>query len=263
MVAALATLVMLNAEPGYSLVVSRRVGVEAGRAIELTAELAQALEAEPSRPLGALVPVPEAAATLAKAGFPDSAVCNGAVACVASLAKVSGLTRLVALQLVKVGAELTVDASVVDGASGRAVAVLTRTMKLRDVSEGLRAFSAELTALASEIPPAEVVAPDAPTAVTLTPEPRPPGVTLASGLPTGRKVALGLGAGAVAALVVGIVLGVVALGLANALSAFDPRYEAHAAAARRTGVGADVVYGTAGALAIGAVLTWFLAPPSP
>jgi len=275
MLLTLLTISVLHAGPEYSVIVARRLGVDAKKAAELATECATALEAQGASPLGTLVPVDEAASRLAAAGFPDAAVCNGASACVASLARVSGLTRMVSLQLVKIGADLAIDASVVEGDSGQSVAAVTRTVKLKAAPAGLRELAAQLLArvpaLKPQAPPqptpvAEHLPDDAPKNTTLTPDPgpppQPPLVSAAPTLPVGRKVAIGLAAGAVIALGVGIGLGVSALSQSKTLSALDPLYADKAAATQRTANIADASYGTAGALAIGAGLAWFLSPPA-
>ena len=256
MLLALATLALLGAGPDYSVVVARRLGLEPKRAAELATSFAEALEQQPAHPLGTLLPVDEAAVVLERAGFPDTSVCNGSAACVSSLARVSGLSRIVALQLVKVGTELAIDVSVVEGSSGRILGVVTRSVKLKTASDALFELAAELV---TKLPAPS----DAPTEIALTPEPPPPpSVELTPpSLPTGRKVALGLGGGAVVALGIGVGLGVSALEQSKALSAADPRFEERAAAARSTALGADLTYGLAGALAVGALVTWLVSSP--
>ncbi len=257
MLLALATLALFGAGPDYSVVVARRLGVDPQRASELAVAFAAALEAQPTNPLGTLLPVDEAASSLERAGFPDPSVCNGSAACVSSLARVSGLSRIVALQLVKVGTELAIDASVVD-ASGKILGVVTRSVKLKTAPDALPELAAELI----ERLPAPS---DAPVEVVLTPPPpaeTPPSVALAPPpFPTGRKVALGVGGGAVVALGIGVGLGVSALDQSRALSAADPRFEERAAAARSTALAADLTYGLAGALAVSAAITWLVSHP--
>ena len=254
MLLALATLSLLGAGPDYSVVVARRLGLEPKRATELATSFADALEHQPTHPLGTLLLLDEAAATLERAGFPDTTVCSGSAPCVSSLARVSGLARIVALQLVKVGSELAIDVSVVD-ASGRILGVVTRSVKLKTANDELSSLAAELI---SKLPPPA----DAPVEVKLTPPTPPPTVEVTPPpFPTGRKVALGLGGGAVVALGVGVGLGVSALGQSKALSPLDPQFENKAAAARGTALGADLTYGLAGALAVSALVAWLISPP--
>jgi len=253
MLLALATLSVLGASPDYSVVVARRLGLEPKRATELATSFADALEHQPTHPLGTLLPVDEAAAALERAGFPDTTVCSGSAPCVASLARVSGLARIVALQLVKVGSELAIDVSVVD-VSGKILGVLTRSVKLKGANDELPALAAELIA---KLPPPA----DAPVEVKLTPPTPPPAVEVtAPAMPVGRKVALGLGGGAVVALGVGVGLGVSALGQSKALSPLDPQFENKAAAARSAALGADLSYGLAAALALSALVAWLFTP---
>ena len=272
MLLALATLSLLGAGPDYSVVVARRLGLDSKRAAELASSFAQALEQDSSHPLGELFPVDEAGEALKKAGFPDTSVCNGSSACVSSLARVSGLKRIIALQLVKIGSDLAIDASVVEADSGKILGAVTRTVKLKSSSAELIGLAAELlqkfSRSAPPTPPVAVVKQDdAPTKVDLAPSaalpaPEPVAVTPPS-LPTGRKVALGLGGGAVAVLGVGIGLGVSALGQSKSLSAIDSKFEEKAAAARGTALAADLSYGAAGALAVGALVAWLVSPVAP
>ncbi|MDP1828945.1 MAG: hypothetical protein Q8L48_37130 [Archangium sp.] len=260
------TLSLINATPDYSVVVARRLGVDARRAAELSAVFAQALEKDTTHPLGQLLPVGEATEQLKQAGFPDTSVCNGSAACVSSLARVSGLKRIVALQLVKVGSDLAVDASVVEGEAGRILGSVTRTVKLKTADGELEPLARELLSkVAKATPELVAVKSDAPKNVDLTPPPPLPPpeveVTPAPGLTTGRKVALGLGGGAVVALGVGIGLGASALSQSNALSAIDPQFEEKAAAARGTALAADLGYIAAGSLAVGALVAWLVSPP--
>jgi hypothetical protein len=261
MLLALATMSLLGAGADYSVVVARRLGLDPARAAELADLFAQGIEKAPTHPLGRLLAVEEATAKLKAAGFPDTSVCSGSAACVSSLARVSDLKRIIALQLVKIGGDLAVDASVVEGEAGRILGTVTRTVKLKSPTDELNALALELVA---KLPKIEVAASDAPAQTDLTPPPTPPEqveLTPPARLPTGRKVALGLGAGALAGLGVGIALGASALGQSQSLSAIDPKFEEKAAAARGTALGADLSYVGAGALAIGAVIAWFASPP--
>jgi hypothetical protein len=250
---------LLAASPEASVVVARRIGLEAKRGEELAQQLTDALRARDAASIGALVDVSIAVERLAAAGFPDTAVCNGAATCVASLAKVGVFRRLVALQLVKLGAELAVDASVVDGDTGQVLAAITRTVSLKTSAEEWAALAAELTRKLSAL--------DAPIAVVLPGDPAdarpkndPPEVHQAPGLGVGRKVALGFGGGAVVALGVGIGLGVSAAAQASQLSVLDPMYAQRVAGARGTALGADLSYVTAGAFAVTALLLWLFTP---
>ncbi|MCC6333921.1 MAG: hypothetical protein IT380_08020 [Myxococcales bacterium] len=268
---------VLAASDQYSLVVARRLGVDAQRAQELTASLGVELKDLSAPALGKEVPLTELADTLSKAGFPDTAVCNGAAACVASLAKLSGLGRLVAVQLVKIGTSVAMDVSVVDSASGKTLAAATRSVPLKTPRKELEALAKELV---GKLPPPEVAkvepAPvkpppppdDTPKETSLVPKqpppPEPPVVVAeAPGMPTGRKVALGLGAGAVVSLGVGIGLGASVLAQSSSLSALDPQYEQKASAVKGQALGADLAYGLAAGLAVAAIVTWFMSPPEP
>ncbi|MBL8918261.1 MAG: hypothetical protein JNJ54_05335 [Myxococcaceae bacterium] len=265
------TLALLAAAPESSVVVARRIGLDAARAQELAQQLASALEQQADSPLGAVLPTASANARLAKAGFPDTAVCNGAAACVASLAKVSGFERLVSLQLVKLGGDLAVDASVIDGRTGQSLAVVTRTIKAKALSTELSALAVELV---SKLPAvatraaATVPAPtDQPVKRAEPPPPPPPlepAVTAAAApaLPTGRIVALGLGGAAVVSIGVAIALGVSAVGQSNQLSVLDPSYAMRVASVRQSALFADVSWAAAGAFAVAALATWLLTPSS-
>lgn len=272
----LALVVTLAASDQYSVVVARRLGVDPARAQELVAGFAVELKDLPSSSLGREVAIADVAKKLADAGFPDTSVCNGAAACVASLAKLSGLARLVAVQLVKIGGSVAMDVSVVDSATGKTLAAATRSVSLKTPRKDLEALAKELVAklpapvATVEAPPLESTPtkppPDAPVQPALTPEPPPsPPIVVAEapGMPTGRKVALGLGGAAVVSLAVGIGLGASALSQSNSLSALDPDYEAKAAAVKGQALGADLAYGAAAGLAIAAVVTWFVSGPAP
>lgn len=258
---------LLCASPEASVVVARRLGLDAARGAELAQQLTAALEQQPGSRLGALVPVTEATSRLTKAGFPDTAVCNGAAACVASLAKVGGFERLVALQLVKLGADLAIDASIIDGRTGASLAVVTRTVKLKAIGDELTALAAELMGKLPAKPVAEVAPPDRPPSTDPSPPPPPPldetavTATAARPLSTGRLVAIGLGSAAIVSLGVGIGLGVSALSQSNQLSVRDPEYASRVAAVRQTALFSDVGYGAAAAFAVAALVTWLLAPP--
>jgi hypothetical protein len=261
-------LVLLTATPESSVVVARRIGLDATKGVELAQQLVTALEQQPGKPLGAVLPVSEANERLAKAGFPDTAVCNGAAACVASLAKVSGFARLVSLQLVKLGGDLAIDASVIDGRTGQSLAVVTRTVKAKALTAELSALAAELLAklpasapapVASTTPPPDTT--EAPPTPPLLPAVEPVVVTApARAMPTGRVVALGLGGAAVVSLGVGLGLGVSAMNQSNQLSVLDPAYGARVAAVRQAALGADISYVLAGAFAVAALVTWLLTP---
>mgnify|MGYP001606817925 CR=1 FL=1 len=265
------TLSLINATPDYSVVVARRLGVDAKRAAELSTVFARAVEKDTTHPLGQLLPADEATELLKKAGFPDTSVCNGSAACVSSLARVSGLKRIIALQLVKVGSDLAVDASVVEGDVGRILGSVTRTVKLKSATDELDGLARDLLAKLPKVAPVVVAATpeikpgDAPKNVDLTPPPPlppPEVVEQPPGLTTGRKVALGLGGSAVVALGIGIGLGASALTQSNALSAIDPQFNEKAAAARSTALGADLGYIAAGSLAVGALVAWLVSPPA-
>ncbi|MHB8876891.1 MAG: hypothetical protein ACYC8T_24605, partial [Myxococcaceae bacterium] len=232
----LVALSALGATPEYSVVVARRIGVDAKRSAELSGELARALEKQSSHPLGNLVSVTDTAARLAKAGFPDPATCSGAAACVANLVRVSGLARLVSLQLVKVGGELAIDASIIEGETGRSLVAVTRTANLKNPGAELEALAAELIRkLPVPQPLAAAALPsDAPAEVRLTPQDasQPPLLAASPGLAGGQKLALGLGAGALVALAVGVGMGASAMGQSSALTPRDPLLAEKQAAAR-------------------------------
>lgn len=262
------TLSLLGATPEYSVIVARRIGIDEKKGTELAELLADQLERQSRHPLGALLPVKDANAQLAKAGFPDTAVCNGASACVATLARACGFKRLVSLQLVKIGSDVAVDASVIEG-EGKSVAAVTKTIRLKNAGDELLAIAGELILElpeGSSTPPVAAklpeTKPDAPKVVALTPHVEEPPLVVAPALPpglsTGRKVALGLGGAAVAALAVGIGLGVSAMGQSSTLSVKDAEYAARVSAVKQTALGADLSYGAAGALAIGAGVAWLV-----
>ena len=261
MLALALTASLLAASTDASVVVARRIGLEAKKGTELAQQLVTALQAKTPLRLGTVIDVAVANERLAAAGFPDTSVCNGAASCVASLARVGGFGRLVALQLVKLGGDVAVDASVVDGETGKALAAVTRTIKLKNAADELAALAGELLAKvpASDAPAVEK---PEPVSVVTTPPPAPEPEPIVEtkppppGLSTARKVSLGLGGAAVVAVGVGVGLGVSASGQASMLSVRDPSYDAKVAAAKGTALGADLSYGAAGALAVTAIVLW-------
>lgn len=262
MLALALTASLLAASTDASVVVARRIGLEAKKGTELAQQLVTALQAKTPLRLGTVIDVAVANERLAAAGFPDTSVCNGAASCVASLARVGGFGRLVALQLVKLGGDVAVDASVVDGETGKALAAVTRTIKLKNAADELAALAGELLAKvpASDTPAVEK--PEPVSVVTTPPPPAPEPEPIVEtkppppGLSTARKVSLGLGGAAVVAVGVGVGLGVSASGQASMLSVRDPSYDAKVAAAKGTALGADLSYGAAGALAVTAIVLW-------
>lgn len=248
------TLSLLTATPDASVVVARRISLDAVKAQDLAEQLAAALKERPGSALGTLMPVADAMACLSKAGFPDTAVCNGAAACVASLAKVCGFKRLVALQVGKVGADVAVDVSIVDGATGATLAAVTSTLALKGSAEAMRPLALELLSKLEEVPaPVEV-------RTGVPPVSREEHATDAPSLTTHQKVAIGLGVGAVVSLGVGITLGVSALGQSNQLSVRHPGYAAQVVSVRQTALFSDVGYGAAIALAVSALVLWLVSP---
>ncbi len=246
------TVALLTAQPEASVVIARRLGLDAARGTELGQQLLETLARQP-HPFGALVSAAEANERLAKAGFPDTAVCHGATACVASLAKVGGFDRLISLQLVKVGPDLAVDASVVEGSSGTSLAVVTRTLKAKSIGDDLTALANELIGKLPVVESVPAKGLPSPTRVDLEPAPH-------GGWATSRWVAVGLGAASVVGLGVGIGLGVSASVQASRLSVLDPSYELAAASVRQRALLADVAFVTAGAFAVAALVTWLLGP---
>ncbi|MFO0601334.1 MAG: hypothetical protein U0228_38855 [Myxococcaceae bacterium] len=247
------SLSLLGAVPDSAVVVARRIGVEPDKALEIALDFTEALRAGDPARAGPLLDAHLALERFAKAGFPDPSVCNGKAACVASLAKVGGFRRLVALQLARAGTSVAVDASLVDGETGAPLASATRMVFARDWQGGLSAIATELLSRW----PAE----DAPVVTRGPAETAPPVVvTASSSLSPGRTAALAVGGGAVVALGVGIALGVSASAQANQLSVLDPRYDERVAAVRGTALGADVSYIAAGALAVTALVVWLVDP---
>lgn len=245
------TMVLLTAQPESSVVIARRLGLEPARGTELAQQLVDTLVLQP-HPFGRLVGATEANERLAKAGFPDTAVCNGATACIASLAKVGGFDRLISLQLVKLGPDLAVDASVVEESSGVSLAVVTRTVRAKSIADDLVALANELISKLPVHAPKTASATRLPSAARAELEPR------RGGWSTNRWVALGLGGAGVVALGVGLALGISANAQANRLSVLDPSYEANVASVRQSALLADLGFVTAGAFAVAALVTWLL-----
>jgi len=105
-----------SAEPaGYVVLVTRRVGLEEARATALASQFAAELEVQQAGTLGPAAPVGNAAD------------CAGAVECAAARARDGKRRWAVALQLVRLGTDLGVDATLVDVGTGRATAVAAAT----------------------------------------------------------------------------------------------------------------------------------------
>ncbi|HZN91902.1 MAG TPA: hypothetical protein VFB81_04335 [Myxococcales bacterium] len=105
-----------SAEPsGYVVLVTRRVGLEEARAAALASQFAAELEVQQAGTLGPAAPVGNAAD------------CAGAVECAAARARDGRRRWAVALQLVRLGTDLGVDATLVDVGTGRATAVAAAT----------------------------------------------------------------------------------------------------------------------------------------
>ncbi|MEW5738903.1 MAG: hypothetical protein AB1938_08240 [Myxococcota bacterium] len=151
--ALLAASVLGGTTPEYSVIVSRRIGATPQVADGLASSLAKALDATGSARLGRFVPASELKPRLAAAGLPDPTVCNGAAACVATLARVSGVGHLVALQVVKVGGDLALDVSVVEGSTGKSLAAVARTVKAKTAHGEMGSLAAAVLAGLPEAPP--------------------------------------------------------------------------------------------------------------
>lgn len=150
--AVLATLVTA-AEPNYSVVVTRRLGVSPELAANLANDLATALNQNGARKLGTLIRPTTATARLVTLGLPESTVCNGGAACVSTLARVLDTQHLVAVQLVKVGSDIAVDVSLVARGEARSLAAVTRTTNGQAASREMQAIARELVALLPDLPP--------------------------------------------------------------------------------------------------------------
>ncbi|MDP1828011.1 MAG: OmpA family protein [Archangium sp.] len=165
--------------PQYSVVVARRIGVTPELAGELATALARSLETTAGPKLGKLVQPSDVQARLVAAGLPESSVCNGATACVATLARVCDVSHLVALQVVKVGSDLALDLSVVES-HGTSVASLTRTVKAKTWSDELPSLAQELVAalpVPAPVPAVVAETPPAPAPAPAEPGAAAPGIT--------------------------------------------------------------------------------------
>ncbi len=145
----------------------------------------------------------------------------------------------------------------------------------QDVQVGVgQVVAVRVLPAADAAPPATATATVPIAALDLTPSEPPPA---AVGLTTGRKVAIGLGVAAVAVAGVGIGFGVAANSSSNnadslssgnadnsCTGASTPRctsLQSASSAARSEEIAATGLYIGGGALAIGALVAWFLSPP--
>ncbi|MCC6337174.1 MAG: hypothetical protein IT380_24670 [Myxococcales bacterium] len=174
--ALLAASVFGGTPPEYAVVVSRRIGATPQVADGLATSLGKVLDAAGHPRLGRLLPASELKPRLLAAGLPDPSVCNGASACVATLARVSGLTHLVALQVVKVGGDLALDVSVVESRTGKTLVAEARTLKAKTATGEVGSLAA---AVLAKLPDPEPEPLDTPVA----PPPPPPPPPAAPGSP--------------------------------------------------------------------------------
>ncbi len=260
----------LGSTPSYSVVVSRRVGLDAAAGLDLADGLSLSLERVPQPP-GKRVAPRAVTVTLAAAGTADSASCEGSVDCVAALGRIAGLDRLVGLQVVKIGNDIVIDAAVVDVKEGAPLATASAKIPLKAPGPSFAALAQDLTrgvetwAAPSPPPPAPSAVPLPASLASQTPPAAPPPrqvapvSSVAAPTPTPRLVGYGLAGAGVACVAGGVTFGLLAQDAhrsAKALAdAADPLrradFDAAKAATGTRMVVADVLY-VAGALALGA-----------
>lgn len=241
--------------PDYAVTATRRVGISPEELEAQLGILSRALAAHRGRTLGTPVPAAEFAERVKKAGARQPSTCAGNVECVATIGRAVGLARLVSTQFVQLGGELTVDAALVDVASMKVVSTATATVRTP--------ARVDMDALAQTLLSSLPVT-DAPVEAHLEPVPAvtpPPVLELRQpGLRAGRGIAIGLGAGAIVAVGAGVVMGSIAASRNELLRKTSPDFATQQAEVRSLAAGADVAYGVAGALAVGAVVVWLLTP---
>jgi hypothetical protein len=267
----------LAAEPSFSVLVTRKVGLDASAAAQFADMLSVVLEKK-GVPARRVSPV-AFAASAAGEGIPDPASCGSAVDCVAIIGRKGNVDWLFAAQMAKVGTQVILDVSLVRVADGVSVAAGTERVPYRKPAKAIEKlasqFIGKMTPREPKAVPSSVEAelPAVTPPLTLPPvvaaepaEPLPPtgsveGKAAPSPLPLGRYVAVALGVVAVGSTGAGMYFGLSAQGQTNKLSVLSPNYNANVAQALRTAHAADACYGVAGALAIGAVIVWVLSGP--
>jgi hypothetical protein len=289
----LLSLANLAAEPTYSVVVTRRVGVSPEQGLDLAEMFSVALENQGEKIPGKRVSPRALTTTLAAANQPDTASCAGAIDCAAVLGRLGGVDFLFALQMVKVGANVFSDVTLIRVVDGVAEATGTRPVPLKSPAKALATLAKDMAAKARSmgepLPKAQAAvaanpAPtDSPVATAAASEPPvstppPPPVVVetspaqpasasvsVSSAPTlgpGRYVAIGLGVVALGAVGTGAYFGVSADSQSTKLSDRSPDFAANQASVLSTARTADVAYGIAGAAAIAAVVVWIVARPA-
>lgn len=276
-------LVLGAAEPDFAVLVTRQVKLEPEKAAELAERFRQAFERDAA--LRARQPA---------ASVGDAAGCEGSIHCAARLGAALSVRWVIALQLVKLGSDMGIDASLVEVKEVREVASVTGTTAPalapramdRLAAELARKSAAELKKARAAPPPAVVVAPpttppapatDRPAAeakvtgpppTTIIPPATSPAVdrpsplvpTPSAGPAPKQIVTYGLGGAALVSVAVGASLGVLALTKSEQLDGRDPDYTAKVLDVRGTAQAADIAYVTGAGLGLGAVLVWLVWP---
>jgi hypothetical protein len=275
MTLALALVAVLHATPTWSISVTRRVGVDPAKAAELSLQFAEKLTG-----LGEAIDPKTFADRLSSMGL-EPGTCAGSADCIANLGKRGGVDRVVALQLLKLGTKVTVDATLFDVATGSALGAVTDTVPMASPQKKLAELAAKLSQKAPPLPPPEPVAAveppppapppapppsappaqDAPKAEVLTPAPSPQPVPMVAAehkTPALRYVSFGLGGAAIVSLGVAITMSIVSVYQANSIPNTDPQFLQAHQIALNTARGADVSYGVAGAFAVSSIVAFLL-----
>lgn len=251
-------LTLLTAEPSYSLMVSRRVGVTAEQANELCDALGRELSKR-DLGLGVQIPPPNFRAQLQESGLGDPSICAGAAACASDFGRGAKLDTVIALQMAKVGGQIAIDASVVRVAGAEVLAAPSQLLKLSAIEKGFAQLSNQIAnALRARAESGDTKNPK----VSLTPpiedsqvpsaaiQPSTQPSTVKKWLRISSYIAAGLG---VVAAGTGITFGIMARQQATALLGTDPMYDQKRATAFAWAQRADVMYISAGGLAAVAV----------
>lgn len=284
-IAALIVLGSMGATPTWSVAVTRRVGVSADSGMELAEMLSVELGNLGEKIPGTRVSPHALAATLLAANNPDTASCAGATDCAAVIARQGGVDFLFAIQMVKVGQNIILDATLVRAPDGAAVATATKATPFKKPVKAIGELATDLAAKAGAMheplpKPPEVASPPPPPVAGSTETAEGPGpVKVSSASPeagtstraepaeqpsmsVGRYVALGLGVAAVGVGAAGGYFGFSAMSQANNLSDKDPNLSRAQSQVMSTAQTADAAYGIAAAVAISAIVVWIVARPS-
>ncbi len=268
-------LALSSATPTSAVAVTRRVGLDAARAIELADRLGSALLAQKAERLGLLLDAERFLDRAKAAQAKDPVSCGGNTSCAVGIGKAAGVQYLVALQLVAVGTSLAVDGRVLEVAEGGVLATVTATLPKApsdaELGELAKKMLSQLKPLEPvkvvELPPEPLQVPDAAppgdrplaaTGPTLVPA---PGVVVAPPVPvSGKPAAIGLGVSAVVAAGAGVGLLVLGHSRAAAVDPASPDASRDRTVAKGLAMGANLGFAAAGVLLTGAVAAWLLAP---